>query len=95
LLLRDGSGVRTTMVQLPAVNTPQFEWVLSRMPGRPRPVAPVYQPEVGPPPLDAESLGGEPQEWFSRNRNRNRVGVALLAAGGALAAGLLRRSQRC
>ncbi|CAL9604859.1 SDR family oxidoreductase [Streptomyces sp. enrichment culture] len=45
-LLRDGSGVRTTMVQLPAVNTPQFEWVLSRMPGRPRPVAPVYQPEV-------------------------------------------------
>jgi hypothetical protein len=34
------------MVQLPAVNTPQFEWVLNRMPGRPRPVAPVYQPEV-------------------------------------------------
>ncbi|MFI9827726.1 SDR family oxidoreductase [Streptomyces sp. NPDC051913] len=45
-LLHSGSGVRTTMVQLPAVNTPQFEWVLSRMPGRARPVAPVYQPEV-------------------------------------------------
>nr|WP_223189339.1 SDR family oxidoreductase [Streptomyces sp. TRM68416] len=45
-LLHTGSGVRTTMVQLPAVNTPQFEWVLSRMPGRARPVAPVYQPEV-------------------------------------------------
>jgi NAD(P)-dependent dehydrogenase (short-subunit alcohol dehydrogenase family) len=45
-LLRDGSRVRTTMVQLPAVNTPQFDWVLNRMPGRPRPVAPVYQPEV-------------------------------------------------
>lgn len=45
-LLGSGSGVRTTMVQLPAVNTPQFDWVLSRMPGRARPVAPVFQPEV-------------------------------------------------
>ncbi|MCF1598903.1 SDR family oxidoreductase, partial [Streptomyces muensis] len=45
-LLRDGSRVRTTMVQLPALNTPQFDWVLSRLPGRARPVAPVYQPEV-------------------------------------------------
>ncbi|MFF8971138.1 SDR family oxidoreductase [Streptomyces sp. NPDC014995] len=45
-LLHSGSRVRTTMVQLPAVNTPQFDWVLNRMPGRPRPVAPVYQPEV-------------------------------------------------
>ncbi|MFF7278227.1 SDR family oxidoreductase [Streptomyces griseorubiginosus] len=45
-LLHSGSGVRTTMVQLPGVNTPQFDWVLNRMPGRARPVAPVYQPEV-------------------------------------------------
>ncbi|MEU6372229.1 SDR family oxidoreductase [Streptomyces sp. NPDC046909] len=45
-LLHHGSGVHTTMVQLPAANTPQFDWVLSRMPGRARPVAPVYQPEV-------------------------------------------------
>ncbi|MFJ9538407.1 SDR family oxidoreductase [Streptomyces sp. NPDC101225] len=45
-LLHSGTGVRTTMVQLPAMNTPQFDWVLSRMPGRARPVAPVYQPEV-------------------------------------------------
>ncbi|MGW0709556.1 SDR family oxidoreductase [Streptomyces sp. NPDC002643] len=45
-LLHQGSRVRTTMVQLPAVNTPQFDWVLSRLPGRARPVAPVYQPEV-------------------------------------------------
>ncbi|MFI1968666.1 short-chain dehydrogenase [Streptomyces cinnamoneus] len=45
-LLHQGSKVRTTMVQLPALNTPQFDWVLSRMPLRPRPVAPVYEPEV-------------------------------------------------
>ncbi|MFD1660799.1 SDR family oxidoreductase [Streptomyces caeni] len=45
-LLHEGSRVRTTMVQLPALNTPQFDWVLSRIPGRARPVAPVYQPEL-------------------------------------------------
>ena len=45
-LLHEGSRVRTTMVQLPAVNTPQFDWVLSRMPGRARPGAPIYQPEL-------------------------------------------------
>ncbi len=45
-LLHERSQVRTTMVQMPGLNTPQFDWVLNRMPGRPRPVAPVYQPEV-------------------------------------------------
>ena len=45
-LLHDGSDVRVTMVQLPAVNTPQFEWVRTRLPGRPRPVPPIFQPEV-------------------------------------------------
>ncbi len=45
-LLATKSGVRTTMVQLPAVNTPQFSWVLSRFPKRPQPVPPIYQPEV-------------------------------------------------
>jgi hypothetical protein len=34
------------MVQLPAVNTPQFDWVLSRLPRHPQPVPPIYQPEV-------------------------------------------------
>jgi len=45
-LLHQHSRVRITMVQLPAVNTPQFAWVLNRLPNRPRPVAPVYQPKV-------------------------------------------------
>ncbi len=45
-LLHDKSRVRTTMVQLPAVNTPQFDWVLSRLPEHPQPVPPIYQPEV-------------------------------------------------
>jgi len=45
-LLHRRSKVRVTTVQLPAVNTPQFDWVLNRLPNRPRPVAPVYQPEL-------------------------------------------------
>ncbi|RSS62221.1 SDR family NAD(P)-dependent oxidoreductase [Streptomyces sp. WAC07061] len=45
-LLASGTRVRTTMVQMPAVNTPQFDWVRSRLPMRAQPVPPVYQPEV-------------------------------------------------
>jgi NAD(P)-dependent dehydrogenase (short-subunit alcohol dehydrogenase family) len=45
-LLHDGSNVRVTMVQMPAVNTPQFSWVLNRMPEHAQPVPPIYQPEV-------------------------------------------------
>jgi NAD(P)-dependent dehydrogenase (short-subunit alcohol dehydrogenase family) len=45
-LLHEGSGVRVTMVQLPALNTPQFDWVRSRLPRQPQPVPPIYEPEV-------------------------------------------------
>src|SRR5690606_27740852 len=45
-LLHEGSDVRVTLVVLPAVNTPQFDWARNKLPHRPRPVPPVYQPEV-------------------------------------------------
>ncbi len=45
-LIHDHSGIRIVQVHLPAVNTPQFDWVLSRLPKRSRPVPPIYQPEV-------------------------------------------------
>jgi NAD(P)-dependent dehydrogenase (short-subunit alcohol dehydrogenase family) len=45
-LLHDGSNVKATMVQLPAVNTPQFRWVKSRLPNQAQPVPPIFQPEV-------------------------------------------------
>ena len=45
-LLHRKSRVRLVMVQLPGVNTPQFDWVRARIPGKPRPVGAVYQPEV-------------------------------------------------
>jgi NAD(P)-dependent dehydrogenase (short-subunit alcohol dehydrogenase family) len=45
-LIHDNSHVTITMVQLPAVNTPQFGWVKSRLPYKAQPVPPIYQPEV-------------------------------------------------
>ena len=45
-LLHEGSGIRVTMVQMPAVNTPQFTWVRSRLAREAQPVPPIYQPEV-------------------------------------------------
>jgi hypothetical protein len=45
-LIHDKSNVHTTMVQMPALNTPQFGWVKSRLPHKAQPVPPIYQPEV-------------------------------------------------
>jgi NAD(P)-dependent dehydrogenase (short-subunit alcohol dehydrogenase family) len=45
-LLHRQANVRVTMVQMPAVNTPQFDWVLSRLPQHAQPVPPIYQPEL-------------------------------------------------
>ena len=45
-LLHDKSHVRLTMVQLPALNTPQFGWVKSRLARKAQPVPPIFQPEV-------------------------------------------------
>ncbi len=45
-LLHDGLRVHVTMVQLPALNTPQFDWALNKMKRRPQPVPPTFEPEV-------------------------------------------------
>ncbi|HEY7266149.1 MAG TPA: SDR family oxidoreductase [Solirubrobacterales bacterium] len=45
-LLHDGSRVRLSLVDLPAVNTPQFDHCRTRLPKQPQPVPPIYQPEV-------------------------------------------------
>jgi NAD(P)-dependent dehydrogenase (short-subunit alcohol dehydrogenase family) len=43
----DGVNVQVSMVHMPALNTPQFGWVRSRLPNHPQPVPPIFQPEVG------------------------------------------------
>jgi NAD(P)-dependent dehydrogenase (short-subunit alcohol dehydrogenase family) len=45
-LAHDRRHVRITMVQMPALNTPQFSWVRTRLPRRPQPVPPIFEPEV-------------------------------------------------
>src|SRR4051794_23585770 len=84
-LLHDGSNVHVTMVQMPAVNTPQFGWVLSRLPRRAQPVAPIYQPEVA---ADAVLYAAD-----HPRRREYWVGgsTALTLAANAVAPGLLDR----
>ncbi|PTM86953.1 SDR family oxidoreductase [Mycoplana dimorpha] len=45
-LIHAGSKVHLSMVQLPGVNTPQFDWIKTTMPCKPKPASPPYQPEV-------------------------------------------------
>jgi short-subunit dehydrogenase len=83
-LLHDGSDVRVTMVQMPALNTPQFEWCKTRMPLQPQPVPPIYQPEVA-----ARAI-----VWAAHHRRREVwVGASTLKAiwANKLAPGLLDR----
>ncbi|MBI4375394.1 MAG: SDR family oxidoreductase [Elusimicrobia bacterium] len=59
-LIHERSGVRVTMVQLPGLNTPQFGWVRSKLRRHPRPVPPIYEPEVA-----AQAI-----YWASQNPRR-------------------------
>jgi NAD(P)-dependent dehydrogenase (short-subunit alcohol dehydrogenase family) len=83
-LYHDGSQVRVTMVQLPALNTPQFGWVKSRLPHKAQPVPPIFQPEVA-----AEAI------VYAATHNRREVYVGWptvkAIVGNKLAAGLLDR----
>jgi NAD(P)-dependent dehydrogenase (short-subunit alcohol dehydrogenase family) len=63
-LLHDGSRVRVTMVQMPALNTPQFGWSRSRMPRKPQPVPPIFQPELGAEAVLAAVDQARTEFWF-------------------------------
>ncbi|MEA3251439.1 MAG: SDR family oxidoreductase [Pseudomonadota bacterium] len=83
-LLNEGSRVHVTLVEMPGLNTPQFDWCRSHLPKRARPVAPVYQPEVG-----ARAI-----YWAAHHRRRQLyVGVSSLLTiwGNKLAPGLMDR----
>jgi NAD(P)-dependent dehydrogenase (short-subunit alcohol dehydrogenase family) len=84
-LLHDRSNVHVTMVQMPAVNTPQFGWVRSRLPQRAQPVPPIYEPEVA---ADAVAYAADHPQ-----RREYWVGgsTALTLAANAVAPGLLDR----
>lgn len=64
-LIHDNSNVRTTMVQMPALNTTQFGWVRSRLPRHAQPVPPIYQPEVGARLVYHAAHHPERREWYA------------------------------
>jgi len=64
-LIHDGSNVKTTMVQMPALNTPQFGWVKSRLPRKAQPVPPIYQPEVAARLIYHAAHHPERREWYA------------------------------
>jgi len=70
-LLHSGSRVRVTMVQMPALNTPQFDWCRARVSHKPQPVPPIFEPEVA-----ARAI-----VWAARHRRRELfVGSSTVAA---------------
>lgn len=83
-LIHDESRVHITMVQMPALNTPQFGWVKSRLPHKAQPVPPIYEPEVA-----ADAI-----YWAAHHREREVwVGMPTVAAivANKFAPGLLDR----
>lgn len=65
-LRHDGVGIDVTMMQLPAVNTPQFEWARNKMPKRPQPVPPIYRAEAVAEAIAAKAESGEREIWIGR-----------------------------
>ncbi|HEY4257145.1 MAG TPA: SDR family oxidoreductase [Candidatus Udaeobacter sp.] len=65
-LIHDNSKVKVTMLQMPALNTPQFGWVKSRLPRKAQPVPPIFQPEVA-----AEAI------YFAAHKPRREFYVGL------------------
>jgi hypothetical protein len=83
-LLHDRSRVRVTIVHLPAMNTPHFSWVKSRLPRKPQPVPPIYQPEIA-----ADAI-----VWAAAHEHRElEVGLPTVIAveGNKVFAGLMDR----
>ena len=70
-LRHDGSDIHVTMVHLPALNTPQFDWGLAHIDHQPQPVPPIFQPEVA-----ADAI-----VWAAQHRRRDLfVGASSLKA---------------
>jgi NAD(P)-dependent dehydrogenase (short-subunit alcohol dehydrogenase family) len=84
-LMHERSQVRVTMVQLPALNTPQFDTVRTRLPRHPQPVPPIYQPEVAARAIVAAAHQPERREWWVG------ASTALTLLGNAIAPGIADR----
>jgi NAD(P)-dependent dehydrogenase (short-subunit alcohol dehydrogenase family) len=79
-LIHDGSNVQLSIVQLPALNTPQFEWVRSRLPRHPQPVPPIFQPEVAARGVLTAAQDGRREIWVGGPTVKTIVGAKLVPA---------------
>ncbi|MFN3944234.1 MAG: SDR family oxidoreductase [Allosphingosinicella sp.] len=76
------SAIHMTMVQLPAVNTPQFDWARAKVQGEPRPVGKIYQPEVAARAIRFAAYSDRKEVWVGHTSAQailgNRVASPLL-----------------
>ncbi len=77
-LMHDRSGIHVTMVHLPAVNTPQFDWARTHMERQPRPVAPVFEPEVAAAAIYKAAHEYRREYWLGRSTITAIVANAIL-----------------
>lgn len=77
-LIHDRSDVRLTMVQMPALNTPQFGWVRSRLPRKAQPVPPIFQPEVAAEAVYWAAHHGRDELWVGLSAVKAIVGNSLI-----------------
>jgi NAD(P)-dependent dehydrogenase (short-subunit alcohol dehydrogenase family) len=77
-LRHDKSHVRLSMVQLPAVNTPQFDWARSHLPKRLQPVPPIFQPEAIAHEIVRAARDAPRELWIGRSALKAIIGTMLL-----------------
>lgn len=76
-LLHDGSRVRVAIVHLPALNTPQFAWVKTRLPRKAQPVPPIFQPELAAEAVLWAADHDDPEIWVGGSTARAIVASRL------------------
>lgn len=79
-LLHDGSAISLVMIELPAINTPQFDWARLHVPCEPRPVAPIIQPEVAADAVFQAALKPRREFWLGFSTAKVILGNMLLPA---------------
>ncbi len=77
-LARERSRVRLTMVQLPAVNTPQFDWARSRIAEKARPIPPIFQPEAIAPEVVRAAREAPREVWIGHSTAKTIIGAMLI-----------------
>jgi short-subunit dehydrogenase len=77
-LARERSRIRLTMVHLPAVNTPQFDWARSRMAEKARPIPPIFQPEAIAPEVVRAARQAPREVWIGHSTAKAIIGAMLI-----------------